>query len=51
MNKKSILDYFGVSSQKELIGFIKEYPSNKKVIELKELLLVMGVKMDGEKNE
>lgn len=48
---KSILDFFRVSSQSELIKFIEENPHNEQVIELKELLLLMDVRLDGEKNE
>lgn len=48
---KSILDFFRVSSQSELIKFIEENPHDEQVIELKELLLLMDVRLDGEKNE
>jgi len=36
-NQKSILEYFGVDSQKELLTFIQEHPKDKDV-----LLLVFG---------
>lgn len=49
--KKSVLDYFGVASQKELIKFIEDNPNDEQVIELKELLILMDVRLDGEKNE
>ncbi|WP_440897114.1 hypothetical protein ACS127_03845 [Amphibacillus sp. Q70] len=38
-NQKSILDYFGVNSQKELLEFMQENPEDKDVLLLKELLI------------
>lgn len=39
--KRSILDYFGVRSQSELLAFIERNPTDKKVLELKELFLAV----------
>lgn len=39
---KSILDYFGVSSQEELVRFMEENPDDPKVLELKEIMKTMG---------
>ena len=38
MNQKSILDYFKVNSQQELLKFMKENPKDKDVLLLKELI-------------
>ncbi|WP_165445121.1 hypothetical protein [Gracilibacillus phocaeensis] len=38
-NQKSILDYFGVGSQKELLEFMQANPKDKDVLLLKELLI------------
>jgi len=38
-NQQSILDYFGVASQKELLEFMQEHPEDKDVLLLKELLI------------
>jgi len=38
-NQQSILDYFGVDSQKELLEFIQEHPEDKDVLTLKELII------------
>lgn len=38
MNQKSILDYFKVNSQQELLDFMKEHPNNQDVLLLKELI-------------
>ncbi|MBT2218472.1 hypothetical protein KK120_22000 [Virgibacillus dakarensis] len=38
-NQRSILDYFGVDSQKELLKFMQEHPKDKDVLLLKELLI------------
>lgn len=38
-NQQSILDYFGVNSQKELLKFMQENPEDKDVLLLKELLI------------
>jgi len=38
-NQKSILDYFGVDSQKELLEFMQENPEDKDVLLLKDILI------------
>lgn len=38
-NQQSILDYFGVDSQKELLEFMQSNPEDKDVLLLKELLM------------
>jgi len=38
MNQKSILDYFNVNSQQELLDFMKENPDDQDVLLLKELI-------------
>ncbi|MTW87058.1 hypothetical protein F3157_15530 [Virgibacillus dakarensis] len=38
-NQQSILDYFGVDSQKELLKFMQENPEDKDVLLLKDLLI------------
>ncbi len=38
-NQQSILDYFGVNSQKELLEFMQANPKDKDVLLLKELLI------------
>lgn len=38
INQKSILEYFNVNSQQELIDFMKEHPNNQDVLLLKELI-------------
>lgn len=38
MNQKSILDYFNVNSQQELMDFMKENPNDQDVLLLKELI-------------
>lgn len=38
-NQQSILDYFGVDSQKELLEFMQDHPEDKDVLSLKELLI------------
>ncbi|MBU5466991.1 hypothetical protein KQI49_09170 [Virgibacillus sp. MSJ-26] len=38
INQKSILDYFNMNSQQELIDFMKEHPNNQDVLLLKELI-------------
>lgn len=48
-NQQSILDYFEVDSQKELLEFMKENPEDKDVVLLKELLIRAG--NDGDTNE
>lgn len=42
-NKKSLLSYFGVDSQKELLEFVENNPTDKKVLELKELFDELNV--------
>lgn len=37
--QQSILDYFGVDSQKELLKFMQENPEDKDVLLLKDLLI------------
>jgi len=37
-NQQSILEYFGLDSQKELLEFMQENPEDKDVLLLKELL-------------
>ena len=44
---KSILKYFGVSSQGELLNYIKNNPDDKKVIELKSLFEELNVNVGG----
>lgn len=44
---KSILKYFGVSSQGELLNYIKNNPDDKKVIELKRLFEESNVNVGG----
>lgn len=39
---KSILDFFDVNSQEELVRFIEEHPDDPKVLELKEIMKIMG---------
>lgn len=38
INQKSVLEYFNVNSQQELIDFMKEHPNNQDVLLLKELI-------------
>lgn len=38
INQKSILDYFNVNSQQELLDFMKENPDDQDVLLLKELI-------------
>src|SRR5699024_9792809 len=38
IDQKSILDYFNVNSQQELLDFMKENPDNRDVLLLKELI-------------
>lgn len=38
-NQQSILDYFGVDSQKELLEFMQEHPEDKDLLTLKELII------------
>ena|SRR5699024_392953 len=39
INQKSILDYFNVNSQQELMDFLKKNPNDKDVLLLKELIV------------
>lgn len=39
MNQRSILDYFNVNSQQELLDFMKENPNDPDVLLLKELIV------------
>lgn len=39
MNQRSILDYFNVNSQQELLDFMKENPDDQDVLLLKELIV------------
>src|SRR5699024_11417177 len=39
MNQQSILDYFNVNSQQELLDFMKEHPKNQYVVLLRELIV------------
>lgn len=41
-NQQSILDYFGMDSQKELLEFMQEHPEDKDVLLLKELIIRAG---------
>lgn len=41
-NQKSILEYFGVDSQKELLEFMQDNPEDKDVLLLKELIIRKG---------
>lgn len=43
-------NYFGVSSQRELLEYIRKNPSDEKVKELKELMLDLGIEI-GDGNE
>jgi len=38
INRKSILDYFNMNSQQELMDFMKENPDDQDVVLLKELI-------------
>lgn len=38
MNQQSILDYFNVNSQQELLDFMQENPNDQDVLLLKELI-------------
>ena len=38
INQKSILDYFNVNSQHELLDFMQENPNDQDVLLLKELI-------------
>ena len=38
INQKSILDYFNVNSQQELLDFMKDNPDDQDVLLLKELI-------------
>jgi len=38
MNQQSILNYFNVNSQQELLDFMKENPDDQDVLLLKELI-------------
>lgn len=44
IDQKSILDYFNVNSQQELLDFMKENPNDQDVLLLKELI---RLKKDG----
>lgn len=49
-----LLASFGVSSHKELLEFVRDNPTDEKVIELKEFLHLFGVSIlsdAGEENE
>lgn len=48
-NQKSILDYFGVDSQKELLEFMQSNPEDEDVLLLKELLV--RAENDGDSDE
>ncbi|GAQ18457.1 protocadherin alpha-C2 [Oceanobacillus picturae] len=48
-NQQSILDYFGVDSQKELLEFMQNHPKDKDVLLLKEMLI--RVKDGGDADE
>lgn len=50
VEQKNILDYFGLSSQKELVDFMNNNPKDEKVIELKEVLTVINSQSGGQKN-
>jgi len=39
MNQQSILDYFNVNSQQELLEYMKENPNDQDVLLLKELIV------------
>ena len=45
LNKQSILDYFNVDSQQELLDFMQENPNDQDVLLLKEL--IVRLKKDG----
>lgn len=47
--QQSILDYFGVDSQKELLKFMQENPEDEDVLLLKDLLV--RVENGGDKDE
>jgi hypothetical protein len=46
-----LLSYFGVKNHKELTEYIKNNPTDKKVLMLKELLMEWGVDIDNKKNQ
>lgn len=49
-----LLASFGVSSHRELLEFVRNKPTDEKVIELKELLHSLGIAIssdEGEENE
>lgn len=43
LDKNQLLDYFGVKSHQELMIFVKNNPTNKKVMELNELLTALEI--------
>jgi len=43
---KSVLDYFEVDSQEELLQYMRDNPDNPKVKELNELIEVVGSDAD-----
>lgn len=53
MKTNKLLDYFQVANHQELMEFIKKNPENKKVKELKELLVLFDIDLEsvGEKDE
>lgn len=53
MKTNKLLDYFQVASHQELMEFIKENPNDKKVKELKELLILFEIDLEsvGESDE
>lgn len=53
MKTNKLLDYFQVANHQELMKFIKQNPNDKKVKELKELLLLFEIDLEsgGERDE
>lgn len=48
--KNKLLEYFNVNNYQELLEYIRENPEDKKVNEMKDLLKLYGVYLDGEVN-
>ena len=49
--KDKLLNYFGVKNHKELTEYIKENPTDQKVLNLKEILREWGVNFDKESHK
>lgn len=46
MKTNMLLDYFQVANHQELMEFIKQNPNDKKVKELKELLILFEIDLE-----